>query len=475
VASVLSAAAAVVLVAWLAVRRWPVFVAFFFILFSFVWRLAAALNIDLSGPIHSEQLFREIGPGGATVVLAGAHLAVLLPFLFVFRRAQLRALRRMEPDWRTAERAAVTLPGVAVVLAAGYIGLLYVELYRSGVIPLSAGLERFEYRLEYGGIFNDWLFRYGNLFAFGLGLFYFLPRLRRSPPDGRFLGLLMLLLVYCFLTGHRFSAFYSYPTFFLIPYGAVALGHAHPSGSAPAPARGRRRRRWGLAKHGWTGPVAVVVVLFLVAYGFYNSHRVVRGYDPQQALYKFTHRLLVQHSEMWWVTYERVFLTGDYDPRETLRFIFVEPIDPSRNTSIQYLMEKAIGEQRTTIYAEGQFIYAGGFPEIYFELLGPVAAWPVILFIGWVTAELLFLVLAAIRRRRVLTVCCGIYVLYALLVMYIGGMLNFLVAWTFWVKVGALVIAANLEGRLASVGLSLVPWVWWRPDSLSRLATRLRE
>lgn len=52
----------------------------------------------------------------------------------------------------------------------------------------------------------------------------------------------------------------------------------------------------------------------------------------------------------------------------------------------------------------------------------------------------------------------ALWVLYGFYVMYIGGMLNFILPWTYWIKVAAFVIALFAERRLADRGLSLLPW-----------------
>jgi hypothetical protein len=42
--------------------------------------------------------------------------------------------------------------------------------------------------------------------------------------------------------------------------------------------------------------------------------------------------------------------------------------------------------------------------------------------------------------------------------MYVGGMLNFLIVWTFWAKVSLLVLFAWLEPYLERKGIQLLPW-----------------
>ena len=55
---------------WIAVKRPGLGMIFFFILFAFAWRLDSVLYIDLSGPLFSEQLALEIGPGISALPIA---------------------------------------------------------------------------------------------------------------------------------------------------------------------------------------------------------------------------------------------------------------------------------------------------------------------------------------------------------------------------------------------------------------------
>ncbi len=59
------------------------------------------------------------------------------------------------------------------------------------------------------------------------------------------------------------------------------------------------------------------------------------------------------------------------NPSVVFHSLFEDPIEPDRNTSIQYLMLATIGEPRTYDHLSHGFQFAGGFPEIFFELFGP--------------------------------------------------------------------------------------------------------
>jgi hypothetical protein len=99
--------------------------------------------------------------------------------------------------------------------------------------------------------------------------------------------------------------------------------------------------------------------------------------------------------------------------------------------------------------------FAGGYPEIFFELLGTWFALPVALLFGIATTWLLRVVVRAICLGRVATALCGVYVFYGFTLLYVGGMLNFLIVWTFWVKCGALLVVSLIERRHVATAVAL--------------------
>ena len=138
------------------------------------------------------------------------------------------------------------------------------------------------------------------------------------------------------------------------------------------------------------------------------------------------------------------------------------PLDAGRNTTPQYLMLQSIGEPRTYEHISAGAQFAGGFPEIYFELFGPFYAWPFIFGAAYIAAGLTALIVKGVIQGRYVSTFLAFYVLYGFYVMYIGGMLNFVATPTYWLKVGALVTALALESSLARIGMPLVPWSLFR-------------
>jgi hypothetical protein len=443
-------------------RRPVIFVSFIFILFTLTWRMLATMYIDLEGPVYSSQLARGIGPGTVTVIHAIAYIISLMPFLYFFRQS---AVERWcaEAQRSPPLPATITLSDVTFLLSVVFLSVLFSDLARRGSIPLFAHIERFVYTSQYAGTAHRWLIRYGNFVAFWWGMMFAADYIRSQRFDWRMPGLLCALAVYAFLTGNRFSAFYSETSFFITPWAAVvALRYRNSDRSLFSwigQSVGSRTSRFVA-----TG--SIIALIGIVFFGVYNNLANVRGFSGDEIWRQAFDRILIQPSEIGWTSFERVFESGQSQPSVAFRFLFQHPVDASRNTSIQYLMFATIGEPQTTDQISRGFQLAGGFPEIFFELFGPYFAWPFLLGAGCITAALTAYVVRATLRGDFASAFLSLYVLFGFYVMYIGGMLNFVTAGTYWIKISAFAAALWMEQRLARAGRPLVPWTLVRiPDS----------
>lgn len=454
IAVVASGAAFILCVLYVAAFRPVIFFAFFFILFSLVWRTASIMFIDLDGPVWSSQTLRYIGPGLATPLHTLAYFIALMPFFVLLRPAAIESWLN-GADQRRAARGTMTLSDATATVSLLFVAYLFLELALHPPIPLFAHIERFVYTAEYAGGAHRWLARYGDFVAFWWGAMFAAERLRNRRFDLRYPGLLCILLLYMFLTGNRFSAFYSFSSFFIVPLSAVIAAQIedHRSGTPFYWVRRTFKRRDLII-------LGTIVSLTAIAVGaaIFNNLVNVRGAENPNILSEFWERLLVQPSELGWISYERVFSFGHWQPHRVYDFLFQVPIDAGKNTTPQYLMLETIGEPRTFEHISGGFQFAGGFPEIFFELFGPIYAWPFILGSGYITAALTALIVKGVIQGRYASAFLSLYVVFGFYVMYIGGMLNFVAVTSFWIKVLALAAALLLESAFARTGLALLPW-----------------
>lgn len=450
----LAGMAVAALVLFIAALRPVLFFAFFFILITVVWRAVSTAYIDLAGPVLSSQTDRWIGPGNVLATHAFAYVLTLLPFIWFFRPAHI-ATWVQGADRRPSQRGEINLADLTFGLSALFLVWLFVDLVRGGVVPLIDHIERFDFTSGFAGRAHVWLVEYGNLMCLWWGMMFAAGKIRGGRYDLRYPALLAVLFGYALLTGNRFSAFYSYGTFFLMPFGAtlaVALAGRTPARPfAWVSAIVDRRSIAMLA-------VVAVIVPVLIGIGLANNLLNVRGYDEGKAVRDLLERSLVQPSELGWISHERTFVENRWNTDQAYRFLFFHPIDPTRNTTPQYLMLETIGEPRTSQHVLNGFQFAGGFPEIFFELFGPILAWPFLLGASWIAAALLALSVRGVIAGRYASAFLAAYVLYGFLVMYIGGMLNFVLQTTYAMKVAALAIALGAEAFLGKRGLPFIPW-----------------
>jgi hypothetical protein len=159
---------------------------------------------------------------------------------------------------------------------------------------------------------------------------------------------------------------------------------------------------------------------------------------------------------MWFMTWDRVVESHDRDPAGAFDFVFDRDNAREGNRSIQYLMSRTLPTERAAYLRSVGNQFAGGYPEILYELLGPMYAWLAIALFAAVTALLLRHWLLSALRGHFLTAFFAAYVYYAFFVMYIGGMLNFLIAPTFWAKIAFLVFFSWYELRRSNQGRPLI-------------------
>ena len=418
-------------------RGWaPVLVAFF-LLFGFITRVVSIAYIDLAGPLYSQQLGTYVGGTAAATPMFVVAVGIVLLMLWLL----------IDPRWFAAHAAPLPTLATRVTdkllfpVMALFVAALYIDMFQRGVIPLLVGMERFDYTRLYAGPFHVFLFDTLFMVAFFTGYGFVRPRFEGRALDLRYLGILIAFYAYFLLTGHRVSAFFTMTTWFLIPVAAAVM-MARVGALPPAPDSVRQRRLM-LGLKAFT-PLLATGLAVTIAFSLYNSLVNVRGYeDPAEA---FVQRSLVQPTELWWTTWDASCSSCDASDSLAWQLMFDEPLDATRNTGIQFLMVKALGYDRSSELLDLGEQFAGGYPEVLYELLGPILVVPAMLVFATLTVALMRLIMLAVATGRVLTMVFAVYVYYGFSLLYIGGMLNFALAWTFWVKLGALAAFWLIEG-----------------------------
>lgn len=420
----------------IAISRPGLLLILFFFFFAFAWRLLSVLYIDVFGPVYSEQLERELGPGFAVLPLAASQALVLAALLISFRPRRLRALSddsviRLSTVLKTGDWS---LTDVAFRVVGLFVLALWIELLIRGHIPLFAGLERFDYARLYGGPLHQRLLEWGPMLAFQLGVLLSLPALYGKPLDKRFGALFAALILYLFAVGHRFSSFYLYLSFLMVPMGAALLGKQFKGQISLAK----------LLRRVWLPALGFVL---LVGVALVYSYVVVRAGETVAIQTKLVQRILVQQGEMWWMTYERVFLHNDWNSDHAFFKLFVDPFNPNRNSTMQFLMEIGLPLERAHFIIAQGAAYTGGWPEVLFELAGPAGGFCLVAISAILFSEFMFLLTRCLVEGRYVTCFFLTPIFYALSIFLVSGMVNSFMQLTFMIKIAAAVFAYVLEDR----------------------------
>jgi Family of unknown function (DUF6418) len=378
-----------------------------------------------------------LGVSAVPIVISQGFVVVAL--LFSFRPQRVRQVIGADELGLAGRLSSgrFSLSDLAFWAAALFVIALWAELLVRGPIPLVAGLERFEYTRLYSGSLHRRLIEWGPMLAFQLGVFFAVPLLRDRLSDWRFGALLVALILYLFLAGHRFSSFYAYASFFIMPIGAVLIGHQATSRSQDEIVSKKMLRYLSIA-----GAALGVLTAIAVIY----SYIVVRG-EGGQLLSKLTQRILVQQGEMWWMTYERVFLHDNWDSSFAAYKLFVDPFDPSRNSTMQFLMELGLPLERAHYILALGSSYTGGWPEVLFELGGPIGGFILVALSAIAFSEFMFLMTRCIVQERFVTCFFLTPILYAMSIMIVSGMLNSFIQMTFLIKVVVAVVVYVIEDK----------------------------
>ncbi|KYK46042.1 hypothetical protein A1D31_34080 [Bradyrhizobium liaoningense] len=436
----------------IAISRPGLLLILFFFFFAFAWRLLSVLYIDVFGPVYSEQLERELGPGLAVLPLAASQALIIAALLFSFRPRRLHALSDNSVIRNSAvlKAGSWSLADLAFCIVGLFVLALWLELLIRGHIPLFAGLERFDYARLYGGPLHQRLLEWGPMLAFQFGVLLSLPALYGKPLDKRFGALFAALILYLFAVGHRFSSFYLYLSFLMVPLGAALLGKHSKDQISLAK----------LLRRVWLPALGFVL---LVGVALVYSYAVVRGSETVAIQTKLVQRILVQQGEMWWMTYERVFLRNDWNGDHAFFKLFVDPFNPNRNSTMQFLMEIGLPLERAQfIMAQGS-AYTGGWPEVLFELGGPVGGFCLVAISAILFSEFMFLLTRCLVEERYVTCFFLTPIFYALSIFLVSGMVNSFIQLTFMIKIAAAVFAYVLEDRWRWSLITATPSVAGKP------------
>jgi len=412
---------------YLAYRRFYLILALAPILISVSLRVLSVSYIDLFGPFYSVQLNNVLKPGISSVYMIICYSIFLIPLAIilekiVFRNYSLFSISRKRYLSRYVDTT-------FYLLLAIFLFMLYAQLISGSVIPLLDHIERYDFANYYAGPLHNYLFKYGAVFALVLGGQTVYTKLTDDKFDHRAFVCMIMIIIYAFLTGHRFAAYNKFITFFLIPFALLYARSRH-----------RKSITWCRQQERIGKPIFVLMLigLSIAVLAIVNSYSNVRTDSDRTVFSRIQERLLIQQGELWVDKIQRSNDPEQEDFNEKLKFLFFEPIVQDKNTSIQYLMWQSLGDEAIRLLEIGQQ-YAGGFPEIFLELFGEYFLYLMLLF-GVLTAFVLLIFFSSLRRGKLLSMLFSGFVIYACILTIYNGMVNQYFVLTFWTKILFLIL-----------------------------------
>lgn len=440
--SLLFLAAFLVLAVYLVKRRSAVLAAGFFLLFPLIYRAIDITYLDFFGPIYAREINRFVGGNDAGPMFIYAACAFIVPLLMTFPDTGDRLVRIaretpvMTPYHRYVSQA-------AFIIALGILTALGVNFVLVNAIPILQGMDRLAYNDIAGPVHNG-AYELNFLINFSLGAFTVLPRLNGRDYDLRFAAVMVALLLYWVVTGNRYSVFFVQLSFYFMPLAAVIIATRAGRISSDNVRSFLQRA----LTSGTTRVVGVVGAVLMLGGLLLNSYFNVRNY--REPLIEIQERVLVQPVQLWATSWDRVDFDNIGDPINdyAVNEIILNPIDPTRSTTIQYLMTLELGYFRSAQLAELGQAYNGGYPEVHFELFG---AWlPIVTMVlaGLLTALFLRLCILLLYRNMIGSSIMAVYLYFGITLHYAGGSVTFFLAPTYWLKIALFLMAYIFERQV---------------------------
>ena len=117
-------------------------------------------------------------------------------------------------------------------------------------------------------------------------------------------------------------------------------------------------------------------------------------------------------------------------------------------------MIQDLGYSRASELLDAGQQYAGGYPEILLELVGFAPGLAFALMFALISAWILRFTIFSLAAGRLLTAIMAVYIYFGTSLLYIGGMLNFVLAASYWIKILVLLGCHYFETSLSKAATS---------------------
>jgi len=391
-----------------------------------VWALISCFYNDLG--VYNFELFRLTETTLATTRLASFYLLFNVGFILAALVLERTVLMRREYGLKEFNLRLGNFKFVLYAAIAGIALVLGFNLYTEG-IPILTGLDRLAF-YQQTGLLDRLLLAYGALIAFLLGLFR--VKTGRISWNGI---ILLIMLVYAVLVGHKFSFQLGVVTAYYVPIFVHYLA-------------GRSRFklfRWKYAV------ICLIAIVVFTGFAYTTYFRLLGTTEGAGTL--LTDRVLAGQGEMWWAYDKQLSEQGDFDRSQwqtELDFIVSPETGSPDAVGMRYLMVEILGPSRAFALFDRGYLFTMAYPAILIAIMPYGIALLLQLLAGGLFLVLLYYLHFCIvyeHRFRALVVMTMILPFITLL--YTGNLFVFL---TFGMIVKGLVILALETGPFVNAG-----------------------
>lgn len=374
---------------------------FFFIYFSIITRFLQLCYIDLFGPFFSIELNRDIGIYAFSEFL---FLSLYLPFIFFANRINYQ--QNFNSSFKNPKNN-FSFKFIEFVLVLLII-CLYTSLFYNYPIPFFENMDRTEFnKITEGTIhefFRNQFYLIISVYAY---LFYYYKTYKREYSIF-YVFILVLIILYCLLTGNRWSIFYTTFAFFVF----VRSFFIHPSLDL------KNNLIFKIRNSKFLSYLFFLFLIFTIGHAIYVSFTVVRAYENVAEI--FFNRAVLENVGV----FQALFDSMNFD-FHIISFLNFTPIDENKSKAMQFLMNEISFDNNFINQIEGGQVFSGGYPDFLFYTMHYFSFLPIIFFSFLFYCFIKILLLEKVKKN-ILLFLVGIQCIFPFFLFFTSGFIDFL-------------------------------------------------
>jgi hypothetical protein len=388
---------------------------FFFIYFSLAIRFFQLVYIDIAGPFYSIELNREIGIFPFAEFL---FLLLYFPLIYFANKIKYYPSKRI---LLISPRRNIPLK-IIETLFLSFLICLYFSLFVNYQIPLFNNIDRIEFnKISTNSIHEIFRSQFYLVISVLFYLFYYY-KIYYKKYSLFYVGIFLLILMYCFLTGNRWSIFFTLFAFFLFVRAFFVGCQIQVSNNIILRVKNSK----------FLISFFLLLLLFAIGNVLYTSFTLVRGYENVAEV--FFNRAVLENVGVFQSLYDN----ENFEFNILSYFDFI-PIDEKKSKAMQFLMSELSNDNNYINQIEGGQVFSGGFPDFLFYVSNYFAFIPIIL-ISFLFSLFIKLMLKDLVKTNIILFLLGIQCVFPFFLFFTSGFVDFFTNPVWYLKLFLFVI-----------------------------------